>query len=75
MSERLATIELISEVIPIKGADRIELCKVLGYQAVTKKGEFKVGEKVCFIYPDTVLPNKDWAAFYKAKSKIGRAHV
>lgn len=50
MSERkLAHIETIAEIKPIKGADKIELAYVLGWQCVVKKGEFKVGDKIIYV--------------------------
>jgi len=43
MEERkLAHIEVIESIHPIEGADKIEMCKVLGWECVVKKGEFKV---------------------------------
>lgn len=37
---KLATIEQISNLTPIEGADRIELATVLGWQVVVKKKYF-----------------------------------
>jgi len=34
-----AIIQKIKEILPIEGADNIELVKVLGWQCVTKKEE------------------------------------
>ncbi len=65
---KLATIELIKDIKPIEGADKIELAFVLGFQAIVPKGTYSVGEKIVFIQPDTVLPEKPWAEFYKKKS-------
>ncbi len=55
---KLATIELIKEIKPIEGADKIELAFVLGFQAIIPKGIYSVDEKIVFIQPDTVLPEK-----------------
>jgi RNA ligase (TIGR02306 family) len=68
MSNKLASIEIIKEILPINGADKIELARILNYQTVIKKGSFNAGDKICFISIDTVLPDKEWAAFYKSKS-------
>ena len=71
---KLASIELIKEISPIIGADAIEVASVLGFKAVVKKGVYQVGQPICFIQPDTVLPDgKEWAAFYKAKSNRVKA--
>jgi RNA ligase (TIGR02306 family) len=66
---KLASIELIKEIVPIPNADSIELAKVLGYQAVVKKGEFQVGQKIVFVLPDTVLPDYPWFSEYKKYCK------
>ena len=59
MSERkLAHIETIAEIKPIKGADKIELAYVLGWQCVVKKGEFKVGDKIIYVEVDSVMPER-----------------
>ena len=39
----LASVQKVIAIEPIEGADRIELAKVLGWQVVIRKGEFKVG--------------------------------
>lgn len=54
----LAHIERIENLSPIENADKIELAKVLGWNCIVKKGEFKVGEKIIFCEIDSVLPNK-----------------
>jgi len=58
MSRILAHIEKIEWIKPIKGADRIELCGVLGWQCVTKKGEFKVGDTIIYVEVDSIMPDK-----------------
>jgi RNA ligase (TIGR02306 family) len=57
---KLATYETISEILPIEGADRIELAKVQGWQSVIRKGEFKVGDQIIFVPIDTVLAPSAW---------------
>jgi RNA ligase (TIGR02306 family) len=56
----LASFETITEILPIEGADRIELARVQGWQSVIRKGEFKVGDQVIFVPIDTVLPPAAW---------------
>lgn len=46
MERKLAHIEVIESLSPIEKADKIEVARVLGWECVVKKGEFKVGEKV-----------------------------
>lgn len=52
----LASIQRISNIVPIQGADNIVLAKVLGFQSVVKKNEFVEGSLVVFVLPDTVMP-------------------
>src|SRR5712671_5792843 len=55
---KLASIQTISEIRPIDGADRIEAATVLGYQTVVKKGEFRPGDLCVWHEPDTVAAEK-----------------
>ena len=56
MERNLATIQLISALDPITGADKIEKATILGWECVVKKGDFAVGDKCIFIEIDSVLP-------------------
>lgn len=58
MERHLATLQRISELNPIEGADRIECAKVLGWRCVVKKGEFKVGDLIIYCEVDSLLPEK-----------------
>lgn len=60
MNMKLATFETITEILPIEGADRIELAKVQGWQSVIRKGDYKVGDGVIFVPIDTVLTPAEW---------------
>lgn len=53
---QLATIQTISKIDPIPGADSIELAHVKGWQCVVKKGEFKVDDYCVFFEIDSLLP-------------------
>ena len=53
---KLATIQEISALLPIEGADAIELALILGWQTVVKKGEFQVNDKVVFVEVDAWVP-------------------
>ena len=46
----------IGEVRPIEGADNIEVVLVSGWQAITKKGEYKEGDLVIVATTDAVIP-------------------
>lgn len=55
---KLASIQRIIDISPIEGADRIEVCRVLGWHCVVGKNEFKVGDLVVFLEVDSVTPVK-----------------
>src|SRR5437870_3631262 len=55
---KLASIQIITGIRPIEGADRIEAATVLGYQTVIKKGEFRPGDLCVWHEPDTVAAEK-----------------
>lgn len=60
MSNRqLASVQEISSLTPIKGADRIVLARILGWNVVVKKGEFKVGDPCIYFEVDSFLPIND----------------
>ena len=53
---KLATIQKILKLEPIKNADRIEKATVLGWHLVVKKGEFKEGDLCVYFEVDSLLP-------------------
>lgn len=64
---KLASVQKITDITPIEGADAIELCFVLGWQVVIKKGEFKIGDLVCYIQIDTVVPETEQFEFLRER--------
>lgn len=60
MERKLASIQTILDLQPIPGADAILLAKVLGWELVVKKTEFKVGDKAVYFEIDSVLPIAEW---------------
>jgi len=48
----------IGEIRPIEGADNIELAIVNGWQAITKKSEYKVDDLVVVATTDAVIPQE-----------------
>lgn len=73
MKNNLATIEKISRVYEHPNADSLEFVEVRNCQVIVPKNVWKEGDKVIFIWPDSILPDKEWALFYKAKSSRVRA--
>lgn len=53
---RLASIQQIKYVKPIPDADNIETIGILGWECVSKKGEFKTGDKCVYFEIDSLLP-------------------
>lgn len=54
---KLASIQTIKYVKPIPDADSIETVGVLGWEVVSKKGEFKPGDTCVFFEIDSLLPD------------------
>ena len=67
MARKLASIQRIKEVSPIEYSDNIELVRVLGWQVVTKKGQFKRNDLVVYIEVDSILPEREEFNFLKSK--------
>ena len=66
---KLATIRRIKEILPIEGADLIELVMVDGWQAVVAKNAgHKVGDKVVYCEIDSFLPIKEEFEFLRKSS-------
>lgn len=53
---KLASVQKITKLTPIEGADLIETATVLGWEIVVKKGEYQVGDLCTYIQIDTVVP-------------------
>ncbi len=60
MDRKLASIQKIAEILPIEGADKIVCVKILGWQCVALKTEFKVDDLCVFFEIDSVLPIAQW---------------
>ena len=54
----LATIQKITNITPINGADNICVANVLGWQIVIAKNDFDIGDLVVFVEIDSILPEK-----------------
>ena len=70
MQRQLATIQTIKALIPIEGADRIEVAEVLGWKCVVKKNEFKVGDKIVYFEVDSLLPEMKQFEFLKERTGL-----
>ena len=64
----LASIQRVWDVLPIEGAENIEIVKVLGWQCVTNKGQFKKGDLGVYFEIDSFLPIRPEFEFLRASS-------
>lgn len=64
---KLASIQKITGLEAIEGADNILKAKVLGWELVIKKGEFEVGDYCIYCEVDSLLPDKPEFEFLKSK--------
>lgn len=65
---KLATVQQIAELLPIEGADAIEVARINGWNVVVKKGDFKVDEMVVFCEVDSFLPIQPEYEFLRKSS-------
>ena len=70
MERKLASIQRIGKVLPIEGADAIEMVMVNSWKVVSKKGEFKEGDLCVYFEIDSFLPmEKDFEFLRKSSYK------
>ncbi len=67
MTRKLASVQKIIGIRPIEGADKIEVCQVLGWECVCKKGEFKVEDLVVYCEIDSIMPEKPEFEFLRER--------
>jgi RNA ligase (TIGR02306 family) len=65
---KLASIQKVVHVRPIEGADRIEAVGVLGWECVSKKGEFREGDPCVYFEIDSLLPEDARYEFLRGSS-------
>ena len=68
MMRNLASIQEISAIKQIVGADAIELVIIKGWQCVAKKGEFKAQDKCVYFEVDSFLPLEERYEFLRRTS-------
>lgn len=55
---QLATIRQIASIRPVRGADRIEVAQIDGWECVVKRGEFQIGERIVYVEVDSIMPER-----------------
>lgn len=55
---KLASIRVIENILPIDGADAIEVATIGGWKVVVKKGEFTVGDLAVYFEIDSWIPTE-----------------
>lgn len=53
----------IPEILPHPNADKLEIVRIKGYQAIVAKDQFKAGDLAYYIPPDSVVPESEEFAF------------
>ena len=69
---KLASIQIINNIFPIEGSDFIEQVQILGWNLVTKKGEFNINDKCIYIEIDSIVkecPEFEFLRKYKFRVK------
>ncbi|MFR4488625.1 MAG: hypothetical protein ACLT3W_00470 [Bifidobacterium pseudocatenulatum] len=70
-SRKLVSVQEITNIEPIEGADRIEVARILGWRVVVGKDmHLKPGDRVAYFETDSLLPAYD--PRYKASKKVDR---
>jgi len=70
MERKLASIQIIRNLEPIEGRDRILLATVEGWHVIVGKDDFKVGDMCVYIEIDSVLPDRP--EFEQARKRSNR---
>jgi len=70
MERKLVSIQTIESIFPIEGADQIVAARVMGWNVVVKKGEFRPGDPCVFFEIDSVLPQgAPWAEYTGTRNR------
>lgn len=55
---KLASIKIISDILPIEGKDRIGLAIIDGWSVIVQKDQYEAGGKCIYVEIDSILPEK-----------------
>lgn len=68
MNNKLATVQIVKDVKNCPNSDNLDIVQVLGWQVVTKRNQFKIGDLAIYIVIDTVLPDHPEFEFLRNKN-------
>lgn len=63
----LAYVVIVNEIIPIEGADRVEVAVVNGWRIMVRKGQFQVGDAAIYFEIDSKVPAEEPFMFLESK--------
>jgi RNA ligase (TIGR02306 family) len=69
MTRKLVSIKKIRKLMPIKGADFIELAMIDDWTCIVKKSEFKEGDSAVYFEIDSLLPEEPRYEFLSSSKK------
>lgn len=72
---KLASVQRVLELYPIKGADFIETAQINGWQCIVRKGEFKVGDLGVYFEIDSVPPPEPVYDFLAPNGRSGSFRI
>ncbi len=76
MSELKVEVVKIDEIIKHDNAERLEIVRIKGWECVTAKGQFRLGDKAVYIPIDSVLPQElEEKIFEGTKVKLSKHKV
>ena len=64
----LAYVAKVTEILPIEGADRVEIAKINGWTCMVAKGAFQVGDLGIFFEADAKVPKTEPFAFMEKRN-------
>lgn len=65
---KLASVQKVLDILPIEGADSIEVVLINGWKVISKKGEFQKGDLCIYFEIDSFLPIRDEFEFLRKSS-------
>lgn len=68
MERKLASVQKVREILPIEGADAIEIAVINSWKVITKKGEYQPGDLCIYCEIDSFLPIKEEFEFLRKSS-------